>query len=165
MKRLAVLVGLLVVFASGYALATQAGPSGASAQDDRTIAVQVKFRPTDYMGQEIDRIDRSEGDVCGYTDVTSDMSPRSKQVVVSDATGTIVGTVDLLDVFNPVVLPAPDDAQPGTVDDELLCVVNKTLSVGDSAFYTFTIDRSYRWTVSSEELADRDWSMLVEFYE
>lgn len=162
MKRLVVLVGVLVVFASGYVLANQTGSSRALAQDDRTLAVKVMFRPTDYQGQ---RIELSEGGVCNYSDVTTEVWPHSKQAVVSDAAGVIVGTVDLLDVFNPVVLPAPDEAQPGTVNDELVCVVNKTLSVADSAFYTFTIDGSYRWTVSREDLADRDWSMLVEFYE
>jgi hypothetical protein len=104
----------------------------------------------------------ARGDACSYFQLGEDF-PHSEQVIVRDAAGVIVGTVDLLDIFNPMVMPAPDEAQPGIIDSDGHCVVTSTITVPDSTFYTFTIEGGYDWTISRDQLDSRDWSMQVKF--
>jgi len=143
-----------VALIGGYlALLANFPPGSAATQGQRSVTVEVTFPTT--AGESV-------GEQCGYL-VREGVSPQSRQVIVRDAAGVIVGTVDLLDVFNPVVQPAPENALPGTVNDEDLCVVTSTVSVLDSPFYTFTIEGLYDWTVSRTTLEQRDWSMRVRF--
>ncbi len=155
-RNIAILAVCLVELIAGYLVFLadfRAKP--AVAQEERAVTVEVAFRPTS---------EESVGERCGYLDVLTDVWPHSKQVIVRDAAGVIIGTVDLLDVFNPVVVPAPEEALPGIVNDEELCVVTSTVPVPDSVFYTFTIEDHYDWTVSRSTLERRDWSMRVEFF-
>jgi len=149
-----VVLALVVLIGGCLALLATFGPGPAATQGERSVTVEVMFPTT--AGEAV-------GEKCGYS-VLGGVSPQSRQVIVRDAAGVIVGTVDLLDVFNPVVQPAPENALPGIVNDEDLCVVTSTVSVLVSPFYTFTIEGLYDWTVSRDSLEQRDWSMRVEFF-
>lgn len=154
-RNVTLVVLCIVMIAAGGALSVQ--PWSGVAQDERNhrITVEVVFLSTEAA--------LVRGDACGYLQL-GDIGPHSEQLLVRDAAGVIVGTVDLLDIFNPTVFPAPDEAQPGTIDSDGNCVITSTLSVTDSAFYTFTIEGRYDWTVSRDQLDSRDWSMRVAFF-
>lgn len=155
MKRIGAASVVVLVVIAGFLAGTQPWQA-TRAQEEQTITVEVEFEPTSA--------NLSPGDPCGYLDIQTTIWPHSKQVVVTDAAGVIVATVDLLDIFNPAVLPAPEEAQAGTVNDHDFCVVSKTISVSYSPFYTFAIDGTYRWTVSRADLEERNWMMRVTFY-
>ena len=151
MKRIwgAALAGVLLVSVAGISLLLGSGP--AEAQGERSVTVEVS------IGQPGTAAD---GTACGYSDLIGErVDPPSAQVVITDATGTIVGTVDLLDIFDLTVSEA---AKPGTVQQGL-CVVTANVELPDSGFYTFTIDGEYRWTVSRSDLEARSWIMPILF--
>ncbi len=64
-----------------------------------------------------------------------------RQLIITDATGAIVGAVDL---------------QVGTIVDGD-CVIESAVTTTETAFYTFVIDEKYRHTISSEALGSQGW--------
>lgn len=137
--RLVVIAFLSVVALGTVALPASLAVRDAGAQQDRTITVEVKSGA---------RGSAAEGSSCGF----------NAQVIVTDAAGDIVGTVDLVDA-STIYLPEP--RYPGTITDGS-CVVSGNIDVADSGFYTFTIRDLYTWTVSADDLASDDWTMTIE---
>lgn len=154
-RRNAMVIGMVLGMAAGWlAYVAWLAEPAATADADRTITVDTRFvGPGQPDG---------EGASCGYTKPVFDPDgwPLGKQVVIADADGAIVGTVDLLDVFD---MQVSDAALPGTIDGDGMCRVEASVDVPDSAFYTFTVDGDYAWTISADDLAARDWVMDVLF--
>lgn len=155
MKR--VLIGVLVFGLVAVIGAFTLYGATAVAEEGRHMTVEVTFRTPDDMDEKA-----VEGDSCGFVlpPVGSTDWPLGKQVLIRDASGTIVGTVDLADVFD---LTQSKDTRPGKVASNGFCVVTETVEVMDSPFYTFTVDGQYNWTMSREDLKSRDWTMPVLF--
>jgi hypothetical protein len=157
MKSIGAVVVIVIVLLAGAYLyrPVYITPGEVEAQDAQVIDVEVTFRPT---GSEVE-----QGDACGYESIFDGGTwPHSRQVVVTDAAGVVVGTVDLLDIFD---LSVSEAAKPGIVDGSGYCVVEGTVSAAPSTYYTFEIEGAYRWTVSSQELQGRDWTMPIIFLE
>jgi len=117
--------------------------------DDRGLQVTVDF---DYSGDE--------GNRCGFFGKGGELAyPDAAQVLISDADGTMVGTLDLRDGLDA---DYTDDGLPGVVTGEF-CRVEADISVPDSAFYTFTILGHYEWTLSRANLEAREWAVPIVF--
>lgn len=102
-----------------------------------------------------------DGSACGLDEALSaEIHPRTRQVVVTDATGVIVGKVDLYNALS-TDLPTDED-RPGKVESGM-CFVRSTIEIPDSDFYTFTIRGEFEWTMSRAELEERGWEMPVYF--
>jgi hypothetical protein len=67
---------------------------------------------------------------------------------------------DLADIFD---LTQSHSTRPGVTVENGLCKVIQAVTVPDSAFYTFTVEGDYTWTVSRDELSGRNWLMNVVF--
>lgn len=143
MKRAIVLLSVIGLFAiGGIAFATPvATPQNRDTGADENRSIAVRVTSGTYRSSV-------EGEACGF----------NTQVLVTDAGGDIIGTVDLVDI-STIYLPEP--VYPGSITDGA-CVVEQTIDVDDSGFYTFIIRDFYEWTVSAEDLDQRDWTMTIE---
>lgn len=138
MKRAFIVVVALMAL-GGIAFSASFAVGGADAQDNRTITVDVTSGVFS---------DSAEGEACGF----------GTQLIVTDASGDIVGTVDLVDITTAYTAPGP--TYHGTISGNL-CVVSGSIDVTDSAYYTFTIRDMYEWTISAADLESNDWTMTV----
>lgn len=117
--------------------------------EDRTLAMTVRF---DYSGPE--------GEPCGYIfGMPGYGYPLAAQVTVMNADGIVVGTLDLRDGLDYTFA---DETLPGIISGND-CVVEGELGVPDSAYYTFTIEGTYRWTADRSDLEAHDWTVPIDF--
>lgn len=143
----------VVLVAAGYVAGSYDGP-GAGAQTRHTVEVEVMFRRVGDTMQP--------GDRCSYGVVLApEQWPRGSQAIVSDAGGTIVAAIDLGNAIDPEATLV--NSSSGTVDDDGYCIIQSTVTVPESPFYTFAVDDIYHWTMAAQDLARRDWHMVVFF--
>lgn len=126
------IVGIVALVVATYVVAAQPWRQ-ATAQGGREVTVEASTLI--YEG--------AAGEECapwGIIDTSLEVQPY-RQVIVTDAAGTIVGVVDL---------------QVGTVtaDDggQRTCTVSQVISLPDAAFYTFSVEGKYRRTVNGASL-------------
>jgi hypothetical protein len=91
--------------------------------------------------------DMAEGEMC----------ETPGQVIIRDAAGIIVGTVDLIDITT-VFDEAPVSY---LVVQDGLCAFTQDVELPASDFYTFTIQNLYEWTISADDLAGNDWTFTI----
>lgn len=128
--RTVVLAAVALVIVGGLAALLVLFQGRTEAQD--TIAVDIRA----YAMTSNDKADGAECFPWGVFDFTLDEEP-FRQVIVTDAGGTIVAAVDL---------------QVGEIEDTS-CNIRETVILEPSPFYTFAVDGKYRRTISAGDLA------------